>query len=172
MQGEPPPCRTPELGPIWLSTRGVRLLSDVHYKFDVVVRQEIWNWRTAQQTDRKLSPRKRSIPQNPLKVYIERSFFNLKNPLQIPVVVCYHTLPLLALHRLFSSQTCFIKRGMKSRQHWLNYVKFKDAPRGKAYEGNQREKVTEHKFALVNISRRFGVEKNTSSLVHSCKMRI
>lgn len=52
--------------------------------------------------------------------------------------------------------------GMKSGQRWLNYVKFKDTPRGKAYEGNQKEKVTEHKFAFVDISRRFGIEKDTS----------
>ena len=53
---------------------GVRLLGDVHYKSDVVVRQKFWNW-----TNRKLSPRKRSISWNPLKVHIEWSFFNLKN---------------------------------------------------------------------------------------------
>lgn len=48
---------------------------------------------------------------------------------------------------------------------------FKYTPRSKAYEGNQKEKVTEHEFAL-DISRRFGVEKDTSSLVLSRDMQI
>lgn len=46
---------------------------------------------------------------------------------------------------------------------------FKDTLRSKAYEGNQ--KVTEHKSAL-DISRRFGVEKDASSLVPSHDMQI